>query len=132
MSIDNDLKTYLQTIKHKFVAGTCMGHLDNDEYTNKPDFLLRPYVPKGEDIDDLINKGSYSYLSEEEKARKELWQKTAFGPHLLAVMETIGWPTKYHPERRKVEVINGSLSRYVRSSWNLLIILFATIFVILY
>jgi len=100
MSLDKDLITYLQTIKNKFVAGTCMGHIDNDEYTNKPDFLLRPYVPKGEDVDDLIEKGSFSYLSEEEKKRKDLWYKTAFGPHLLAILETIGWPTKYHPERR--------------------------------
>jgi len=132
MSIDNDLVTYLQTIKKKFVAGTCMGHLDNDEYTNKPDFLLRPYVPKGEDIDDLIEKGSFSYLSEEEKSRKELWHKTAFGPHLIAIMETIGWPTKYHPQRRKVEVISGSLSRYIKSSWSFLFTIFITLFLILY
>ncbi|OUM61723.1 hypothetical protein PIROE2DRAFT_12223 [Piromyces sp. E2] len=131
-SEENNLVTFLQTFENKFLVGTCMGHLDNDEYTNKPDFLLRSYVPKGEDIDDLIQKGSYSYLSKEEKSRKDQWQKTAFGPHLISVMETIGWPTKYHPERRKVEIVNGSLSRYVRNPWNLLIIFFATICVILF
>ncbi|ORX41721.1 hypothetical protein BCR36DRAFT_363837 [Piromyces finnis] len=131
MSIDNELITYLQTIKNTFIAGICMGHLDNDEYTNKPDFLLRPYVPKGEDVNDLIEKGSFSYLNEEEKSRKELWYKTAFGPHLISIMETIGWPTKYHPERRKVEVISGSPLQYAKSSWNIFII-FATLIIILF
>jgi len=132
MSKDNDLISYLQTIKHKFIIGTCMGHLDNDEYTNKPDFLLRPYVPKGEELEDLIEKGSFAYLNEEEKSRKDLWSKTAFGPHLVAVMETIGWPTKYHPERRSVEVLNGSLSRYVKNSWNIIIILLVSLYLILF
>jgi hypothetical protein len=130
-SLDHDLITYLQTIKSKFVAGTCMGHIDNDEYTNKPDFLLRPYVPKGEDVDDLIEKGSFSYLSEEEKKHKEIWYKTAFGPHLLAILETIGWPTKTHPERRLVEVINAEPSRFINNTWNALIILFVSLYLIL-
>jgi len=132
MSKDNDLVTYLQTNKNSFIAGTCMGHLDNDEYTNKPDFLLRPYVPKGEDVDDLIEKGTFSYLSKEEKSKKDLWYMTAFGPHLVAVMEKIGWPTKYHPERRKVEVINGSSSRFSKNSWKLFVILFVTLSLILF
>jgi len=132
MSLDHDLITYLQTIKSKFVAGTCMGHIDNDEYTNKPDFLLRPYVPKGEDVDDLIEKGSFSYLSEEEKKHKEIWYKTAFGPHLLAILETIGWPTKTHPERRLVEVINSGPSRFINNTWNALIILFVSLYMILF
>jgi len=131
-SIDNDLITYLQTIKSKFVAGTCMGHIDNDEYTNKPDFLLRPYVPKGEDVDDLIEKGSFSYLSKEEKKHKELWNKTAFGPHLLAILETIGWPTKYHPERRVVEVLNGGPLRNINTTWNVIIIFFVSLYLILF
>lgn len=116
MSKDNNFITYLQTNKNSFIAGTCMGHLDNDEYTNKPDFLLRPYVPKGEDVDDLIEKGSFAYLSKEEKSTRDVWHMTAFGPHLISVMENIGWPTKYHPERRKVEVINGSSNRFSRNS----------------
>jgi len=132
-SIDNDFTTYLHTFKGKFVAGTCIGHLDDDEYTNKPDFLLRPFVRKGEDIDDLIEKGSFSYMSEEEKSKKDLWGKTAFGPHLISILEMIGWSTKYHPERREVEYVDAGLSRYVKNTYlNFFIILSISLSMILF
>jgi hypothetical protein len=132
-SIDKDITTYLHTIKGNFVAGTCIGHLDDDEYTNKPDFLLRPFVRKGEDIDDLIEKGSFAYMSEIEKARKELWWMSPFGPHLLSILEMIGWPTTYHPERREVEYVDAGLSRYVKNTYlNFFIILSISLCMILF
>jgi len=75
----------LATFRNFYAPGSTIAHLDQDTYVNTADFLMIPTVANitGQTLDDLTAKHPSKY--------------GPIGPGLLAILQSMGWPTKEAP-----------------------------------
>ena len=85
----------LATFLNQYLLGSSISHLDRDTYVNTADFLMVPAAIPGQTLDSIIAKHPSKY--------------GVIGPGLLAILQTIGWPTKESPNPIHVALSKGDI-----------------------
>ena len=72
----------------EFFQGSSLSHT-SDSSSESLDYIMIPAVKKGNKLNDILHNRDSSQL---------------YGPDILAIMETIGWPTIRNPEPKSIQL----------------------------
>jgi hypothetical protein len=77
----------LETSIRPYAPASSVSHVAMKNYQNSKEFLMRPAMPPGNSLTSLIaaNAGSGN------------WDTAPYGPGVIAMLETIGYPTNQNP-----------------------------------
>jgi hypothetical protein len=90
----------LETALPAFTVGSSLVHMDGMTFTSSADFLMRYQQLPGESVSETI-KSAGDFVG------------GPFGPNLIRVLETLGYPINNRPVKIKAQVNGAS----VRTSW---------------
>jgi hypothetical protein len=90
-----------------FEQGTSLVHVDIRSNTTA-DFLMIPYVGT------LVGKSLKQIMDGAQSTE-------IYGPQILNILETIGWPSKRHPELQKISIVATSSGQKNRVAISLML-----------